>query len=67
MIPYYSFPPLRFGNWLIKASSFDDQILVFLKHELWLETEIKMFYNEEDAHSYIERITNDPSFEINHR
>ena len=64
---FCSLPTIRFGDWCIKASSFDDQIIVFLKHQTWLETELRIFYNEEDAYSYIERVTNDPSFEINHR
>ena len=42
------------GNWLIKASSFDDQILIFLHNERTIQTHIKMFYNEEKAHEYIE-------------
>jgi hypothetical protein len=49
------------GNWLIKASSFDDQILIFLHNERTITTHIKMFYDEEVAHEYIERFIHDQS------
>jgi len=47
------------GDWLIKASSFDDQILIFLHNERTINTHIKMFYDEEKAHEFIERFIND--------
>jgi len=47
------------GNWQIKASSFDDQILIFFHNERTIQTHIKMFYNEEVAHEYIERFMHD--------
>lgn len=52
---------VRVGDWLIKASSFDDQILIFLHNEHIIKTHIKMFYNEDKAHEFIERFLNDKS------
>jgi hypothetical protein len=49
------------GDWLVKASSFDDQILIFLHNERTINTHIKMFYDEEVAHEYIERFIHDQS------
>lgn len=53
--------PVRLGDWLIKASSFDDQILIFLYNERIIRTHIKMFYDEEVAHEFIERFIHDQS------
>jgi hypothetical protein len=55
------------GDWLIKASSFDDQILVFFHNERIISTHIKMFYDEEVAHDYIERFLNDKVYQTNNR
>jgi len=64
---FCSIPTVRIGDWLVKASSFDDQILVWLKHVSWSESELRMFYNEEDAHKFLERLNYDYSNEINNR
>ena len=50
------------GDWLVKASSFDDQILIFLHNEHKVQTHIRMFYDEEKAHEYIERFVNGKDF-----
>jgi hypothetical protein len=49
--------PVRRKNWVIKASVFDDQILVFFHNPLILAYFFKIFYNEESAFNYIEEIT----------
>lgn len=67
MIFFCTFPLLKIRSWLLKASSFDDQILFVLTTPESLETHIKMFYNENDAHNYLERILDDPSYKINYR
>lgn len=64
---FCSLPPVRISDWIIKASSFDDQILVWFKHELWLDSELRMFYNEEQAYKFLERLNHDYSIEINNR
>lgn len=51
--------PVRRNDWVIKASTFDDQILIVLWNEIIMEQRIKMFYDEEDAFTYIESIVND--------
>ena len=49
--------PVKRKNWVIKASVFDDQILVFFHNPLTLAYFLKMFYNEESAFNYINEIT----------
>jgi hypothetical protein len=56
-----------FGDWLVKASSFDDQILIFCFNERTIEHHTKMFYSEEKAHSYIEGLVNDTSDKVSIR
>ena len=53
---YYSLQMIRLGDWLIKASSYDDQILIFTWNEATMEQKLVMFYNEETAHNYIESL-----------
>ncbi len=48
--------PITRKNWVIKASVFDDQILVFLHNPLTLAYFFKIFYNEECAYKLIEKI-----------
>jgi len=48
--------PVRKNNWVIKASVFDDQILVFFHNPLTLAYFFKIFYNEECAYEFIEEI-----------
>ena len=49
--------PVTKRNWIIKASVFDDQILVFFHNPLTLAYFFKIFYNEEQAYEFIEEIT----------
>ena len=49
--------PVTKRNWIIKASVFDDQILVFFHNPLTLAYFFKIFYNEERAYEFIEKIT----------
>ena len=55
---------VNFGNWLVKASSFDDQILIFVFNAYTMEHHTKMFYDEEKAYYYIEGLLNDTSNKI---
>ncbi len=48
--------PVTKRNWIIKASVFDDQILVFFHNPLTLAYFFKIFYNEEHAYEFIEEI-----------
>ena len=48
--------PVRRKNWVIKASVFDDQILMFFHNPLTLAYFFKIFYNEECAFKFIEEI-----------
>lgn len=57
-------PTVVFGNWLIKASSFDDQILIFCFNMYTMEHHTRMFYDEETAFYYIEGLINDTSNKI---
>ena len=51
--------PIVINDWWIKASVLDDQILVVLVNKNTLTTYCEMFYNEELAHSFIERVLYD--------
>jgi len=60
--------PVRRGDWVIKASVFDDQILIFLWNECIMESRCGVFYCEDTAFYFIERICNDHSdFKISNR
>ena len=56
----------RRGDWSIKASSFDDQIIIVGLNEVTVETFFKMFYNEETAYSFVESLY-DKNSEVNYR
>lgn len=64
---FCSLQVVKIRNWHVKASSFDDQILVLIYNPETLYSDIIMFYNEEQAHSYIERLAYDCSVENNNR
>ena len=51
--------PIKRGDWVIKASILDDQILIFLWNEVIMESKWAVFYSEETAHQFIERVCND--------
>lgn len=58
---------VRRGDWSLKASAFDDQILIFFYNEATMEHHTKMFYCENKAFTYVEGLSNDSNFKINHR
>lgn len=45
------------GNWLVKASAFDDQILIFFCDLRTMESHVEMFYCENKAYTYVELLT----------
>ena len=47
---------VKIGNWLIKASSLDDQILICGYNEVTVDSFVRMFYNEEIAYSFMEKL-----------
>jgi len=47
------------GDWLIKASCFDEQILIFIYNECIMLSKIAVFYCEEKARNFIESLYND--------
>jgi len=49
--------PVKKGNWILKASVFDEQIMVFFFNPLTVAYLMKIFYNEECAYEFIEDIT----------
>lgn len=51
----------------MKASSFDDQIIIFMLNKISMESIFKIFYNEEHAHQYLESLNYDQSNQINQR
>lgn len=60
-MPLLSLLPVRRGSWVLKASVFDDQIMILFHNVETLAYFLKMFYNEEDAYVFIEGLTNDSS------
>ncbi len=50
---------IRKGDWLIKASCFDEQILIFIYNECIMFSKITVFFCEEKAHNYIESLHDD--------
>lgn len=53
---YCSLDTVRRGNWLIKASSLDDQLMIVCYNPKTVERIFKMFYSEETAYSFIESL-----------
>ena len=47
---------VQIGDWFIKASSLDDQIFVCGYKKNSIDTFAMMFYNEETAFSFMEKI-----------
>lgn len=47
---------MQIGDWLIKASSLDDQILMCGYKEGTVYTFAKMFYDEEVAYNFVETL-----------
>lgn len=56
MYNLYSLSTVKIGDWSIKASSFDDQIIMFGYSEHDVESFIKIFYNENTAFDFIESL-----------
>lgn len=52
----YSLNTVKVGDWSIKASSFDDQIIMFGYSEHDVESFFKVFYDEESAFTFIESL-----------
>lgn len=48
--------PIRRGEWVIKASVFDDQILIFFWNECTMVFHTEMFYSEDTAYNFIESL-----------
>jgi len=62
----FTLQPVRRGDWQIKASILDEQLLIFLYNEITMKADFKVFYSEEVAHEFIERLLNDKSSKTNH-
>ena len=56
MLKFCSMQCVKIGNWLIKASSLDDQIMVSGFNLETVEVFYKMFYSEEVAFKYMEKL-----------
>ena len=48
--------PVKIGNWLIKARSLDDQILICGYNNKTVESFFMLFYNENTAFNFIESL-----------
>lgn len=47
---------IKLKDWIIKASVFDDQILIFFVNKNTMVFKCRMFYCEEHAHNFIESL-----------
>jgi hypothetical protein len=47
---------VKIGNWLLKASSLDDQILICGYNTVTVESFMRLFYNEEVAYNFVESL-----------
>lgn len=56
MARHVSLQTIKLNNWIIKASVFDDQILIFFINKTTMQSYCRMFYSEEHAHYYIENL-----------
>lgn len=53
-LKYVTLGTVRFGEWFVKASLLDDQILLVGLRTDGLGQFVKMFYDEKKAHDFIE-------------
>lgn len=53
---YVTLGTVRFGEWLVKASLLDDQILLIGLRTDGLGQFVRMFYDEKKAHNFIETL-----------
>lgn len=53
---FFHCTPVKIGNWLVKASSLDDQILLCGYNIVTVETFMHLFYNEEVAFNFVETL-----------
>lgn len=62
MIPYLvTLKAIKVNNWIIKASVFDEQILILFFNTATMYSIVRVFINEDEAHDFLERvIKNDP-------
>jgi len=47
---------VRIGDWQIKASSLDDQILLCGYNQVTVDSFMRLFYNEETAFNFVETL-----------
>ena len=58
---------IHFGDWSIKASSFDDQIIMLFHNEHLTISFLKVFYCEEKAFQYVSCFLEDYYYEKNYK
>lgn len=51
---YSSLTTTRLGDWSIKASSLDDQIIICGFNEVTVDSFFKLFYSEDIAYNFVE-------------
>lgn len=68
MVPYLvTLGAISVNNWTIKASVFDEQILIFFFNRATMASIVRLFIDENEAHEFLERvIKNDPSIKDNY-
>jgi hypothetical protein len=53
---FSSLSTIRRGDWSIKASSLDDQILICGFNKVTVDSFVELFYNEETAYKFVENL-----------
>lgn len=56
MLQFVTLDTIKIHNWLVKASVFDDQILIICINFDKIESRVKIFYDEESAYNFIENL-----------
>lgn len=63
---FSSLTTTRLGDWSIKASSLDDQIIICGFNEVTVDSFFKLFYSEDIAYIFVEGLY-DKNSKISHR
>ena len=56
---FRSFETITIHGWQVKISALGNQIMVFVMHPIFDETEVQFFQDFSEAHEWIECITNE--------
>jgi hypothetical protein len=62
MVPYLTtLSAVNINNWIVKASVFDEQILIIFHNEYIMCTIVRVFDDEDEAHNFLESVVKNGS------